>query len=126
MTRIELKDTLQDVVVKLVDGNPGAITVCMRLIQDTALVDPDAAMPEVINLLALDTLGIYGPRIWMLYKDVCKESIVSVITVLRAVQLGILSKMALDYAIDNYGEGMDLEELSAEVRVRLPKLAASE
>ena len=126
MTRIKLDDTLQDAVIKLVDGNPGAITVCMLLIQDTALVDPDAAMPEVINLLALDTLGVYGSRIWMLYKDFCKESIVNVIMVLRAHQLGMLSKVSLDYAIDNWGEGVDLEELSAEVRVRLPNLCANE
>ena len=126
MTRITLEDTALSAVVKLVEGNPGATSVCTQLIKKTARIDPDTAMPEIINLLALDTLGIYGPRIWMLYKDFCKESIVSVITVLRAHQLGMLTEFDLQYAIDNYGKGVDLEKLSAEVQARLPNLCISE
>ena len=122
-TRIEMDDTVMDVFVKLSEGNPGALSVCMQLSEETATVDPDAGMPKIINLLALDTLGIYGPRIWQLYKDFCKENIISVCAVLRAHQLGILNSTEINRAIDNWGEGVDLDDALYGVQERLPQFA---
>ena len=119
-TRIEGQDTMMDVFTKLAEGNPGALTVCMQLYKETAAIDPQSAMPEVINLLALDTLGIYGSRIWQLYKDFCQEDIVNVMAVLRAHQLGLLQKISIDRAIDNWGEGIEIDEIVADVQERLP------
>jgi len=121
--RIELKDTMMDVFHKMSEGNPGALSVCFQLQSETSKIDPDAAMPEVINLLGLDTLGIYGPRIWMLYKDFCKEDIVNVMAVLRAHQLGMLRETEINHAIDNWGEGVDLEDILSKVQEKLPRFA---
>jgi len=115
---------MMDVVQKLAEGNPGAITVCMRILQETPQVDPDCGA-GFLPLLHLDSQRIYGSRIWMLYKDVCKQDIVSTLGMIRAVQLGYLPETELNHAIDNYGRkldgsNLDVEGLLAEVKTRLP------
>lgn len=119
--RIKLTDTLLDATVKLGEGNPGAISVIMQLIKNGSIIDPDAAFGEIANLLSLDSLGIYGPRIWMLYKDVCDQNLVNTIAVLRAVQLGKLSENVMNHAIDNYGEGIYTKSILKIVQNELPK-----
>ena len=92
-----------------------------QLIERSKAVDPDAIMGPFTNLLSLDSLGIYGSRIWQLYKDVCKEDIATTIAVLRAThQLGIISKDVLNHAIDHRGQGLDLNDTILKVKERLP------
>ena len=74
----------------------------------------------LMHVLNMDTLEIYGSEIWMLYKDVCKENIVHTIAMLRAFQLGIVGKVSLKTAINNYGEGIDLDKILVSVTERLP------
>jgi len=118
--RIELTDSITDVISKMSDGNPGAITVCIRLLNETEKVDPDSALRGLGAILSLDTFNIHGSRIWMLFKDVCKEDIVKTIAILRACQLGFLKVALLNHAIDNYGNGIDIESLHKQVKARLP------
>ena len=68
----------------------------------------------------LDTFGIYEHRIWQLYKDVCKQNLVTTVAMLRSVQLGILEEEKLQYAIDNYGKGIEIDYLYKKVKERLP------
>lgn len=118
--RIEsLAIPFHELVWKMSDGNPGAATVMMTIMENED-IDPDAAMGGIGTILSLDTHGIYGPRIWMLYKDVCKQNISHMLALLRAVQLGYCSEGALNKAIDNYGEGLNQPELIAKVKERLP------
>ena len=117
---IELKDSFTDILVKLSKGNPGAISVLTQMIKHTTTIDPDAAMGPLAHLLNLDSFSIYGPRIWMLYKDVCKQDLATMLAVLRAVQLGKLSRGTMNHAIDNYGEGMDIVSVIDIVKKELP------
>lgn len=87
--RIGPEDTLISSITNLVEGNIGAIEVCM-----------DLAENNLINLLTLDDRGIYGPRIWLLYKDVCGESISKVLLLLETSRNGLLSSKFLDAMID--------------------------
>lgn len=82
-------------------------------------IDTDAAFGGFANIMDLDTLGIYGSRIWMLYKDVCKEKLYKMIAVLRSWQLGFVSASAINHAIDNYGEGLDVSECVVKVTEQL-------
>jgi len=107
--RVTLEDSFMDVVIKLAEGNPGAMNVIMQLYQNAAHIDPQDFMGGLGSVLALDTHGIYGSRIWMLYKDVCGEDLVMTVAQLRAVQLGIIGQSILDHAIDNYGAGIDVD-----------------
>jgi hypothetical protein len=76
-----------DAIVKMCDGNPGAATVLALLMERT----PQIEVPGVdgfLYVLHLDDFGLYGPSIWMLYKDVCGQKIEGVVTLFRARQLG--------------------------------------
>ena len=66
--RVQLSDTILDVITKMVEGNPGALAVLCGVLNR----HPNDGL---LYILRLDTLGIYGPRIWMLMKDVCGEDI---------------------------------------------------
>ena len=124
MTKLQLQDTMVDVVSKMSEGNFGAIRVCTELMEADARIDPDAMLAGIGPLLGLDTLGIYGSRIWMLYKDVCGEDITNTLAVLRAHQLGQLDTTTLMYAIDNYGDGIDCVAVLTGVQERLPRFGA--
>lgn len=120
-SRIQLEDTLIDIMSKMSDGNPGACTVLMRMFKDGPTIDPQAFAGGLSSILLMDTFRIYGPNIWMLYKDVCKEDIVSTIAVLRACQLGLVSQDTLLEAIAAYGRGINVPELVEMVKLELPE-----
>ena len=77
-------------------------------------------MAGVLPVLSLDTLGFYGSRIWMLYKDVCAENLSRMLAVLRANQLGFLTDEQLHHAVDNDGAGINVPALCARVVAKLP------
>lgn len=62
--RISLNDSMLDVMLKLAEGNPGAITVL------TQIVKQDSTEGFFI-LLGLDDMNIRGSQIWVGYKDYC-------------------------------------------------------
>lgn len=107
--RIGLTDSVMNVVVKLAEGNPGAVTVLMRVLEKN----------DIPAIIAMDGFGIYGSRIWMLYKDVCKENLESALAVLRGCQLGLITESALNHAIDNYGKGLDVDAVVESVKANL-------
>lgn len=118
--RINLTDDLVSVIIKLSEGNLGAVRVCTELFKEGARIDPDAFGGPLAHLLSLDSYGIYGSRIWMLYKDCCKENLVHVIAALRAIQLGLFPESKLKYAIENSGDGLNPVALFDAVCERLP------
>ena len=118
--RIELTDNTFSAISKLNEGNPGALSVCVSLLKDMEHIDPDNAFGGLGGLLSLDSNRVYGSRIWMFYKDFCKESIAVVIMMLRARQLGIITSNQLNTAIDNYGAGIDIDNVAIKVKEQLP------
>jgi hypothetical protein len=124
--RINLSMSLKDVVLAMGGGNPGALTACMQLVRYGEVVDPDAFGGGLSSLLLLDTLGIYEERIYMLWNDVCNRDIGKMVAVLRANQLGQLAgvdKKAITHAIDNRGDGIDIDAVVEAVKNRLPRFA---
>jgi hypothetical protein len=122
--RISLDDTGKTAMFKLCEGNIGALNVLIQLTVAYERVDPDSALGDLTGLLSLDSFGIYGPRIWMLYKNVCGENIINMIAVLRAVQLGMLRRDMMDRAIDGgdlESAKIGMEEIKAAVQEQLPR-----
>jgi hypothetical protein len=120
--------SLMDMFLAMGGGNPGAIQALIKICEDAPKIDPDdfanKALPgeKPIGLgpiLHLDSNGIYEHRIWMLYKDVCNFSTTRVIGLLRAVQLGLLKPCKLDYAIDNHGQGLNIDGTLRKVKEKL-------
>lgn len=119
MTRIELEDDTMSVIMKMADGNPGAMRVCMDLLKEAENIDTDDIMGGFGSLLMLDSEAVYGPEIWMLYKDVCKEQLWKMVGVIRACQLGIINQSQLHHAINNRGEGINIDDCIKQVADRL-------
>ena len=126
MSKIKITDTIKDMMIGLSEGNPGALTVCVNLMRAEPSIDPDNMLAGIGSLLELDQQEIYGPRIWMLYKDVCKEDITKTIAVLRSCQLGLVSKNDLVHAIDNHGNGLNVNDICVKVKEKLPNFGQQE
>lgn len=94
-SRIELTDSPMSAMIKMAEGNPGAATVLGMLYVHGPAIDPDNAFQGFGPILLLDSLGIYGQYIWLLYKDVCGEDLATTLAVLRAVQMGMASHQEL-------------------------------
>ena len=101
MARIDLTDTVMSMIMKMAEGNPGAIDAMLKIMEKSAEIDPQSAMPEIMPILSLDTHEIYGSSIYVLYSDKCGRDVRKVLVLLRAVQLGIMPESKLQQ-ISNY------------------------
>lgn len=90
MSRIELTDSVMSIVMKMSDGNPGAVSALSEIIKHGPVIDPQSAMPEVMPMLHLDTHGIYGTDIYVLFNDKCHRNVRKLLVLIRATQLGFL------------------------------------
>lgn len=115
---IEGKDTSAKVILKLSMGNRSAYTVLVEYLARVNKIDPGIPYPSTY-MLWFDTLGIHGKSIWILYHHVCRDSIACTHAFLRSVQLGILPKEKLYFAIENREAMLDIEDLYAALQARL-------
>lgn len=120
-SRIDLNMSTIDGIYALSGGNPGAVRVCMEILQQAERIDPDSALGSIGVLFDLDRHRIYEGRIWCLYKDVCREDLTNMLGVLRAVQLGYLPAGTLARAIDGDRSAVNVAAKVAKVRARLPR-----
>ncbi|MCK9558696.1 MAG: hypothetical protein M0R50_11760 [Candidatus Cloacimonetes bacterium] len=120
---LTLSDTMESAVVKMSKGNPGALNVCVSILKQGEEIDPQG-MGGLGVLLYLDSLGIHGSNIWLLFKDVCHQNLVMMMAVLRGYQLGIVRENDILKAIENAdsgnrGNNLDLPKILNDVRVSL-------
>lgn len=64
--KIDLMDNTMNLIFKMSEGNPGALTVLMEILQR-----PNA----LIAILGLDDMNIRGWQIWVAYKNHCKNNV---------------------------------------------------
>ena len=91
-TRLELSDNYMDIVMKMSEGNPGAMTALMELAGVSPTVDPQSALGILGPAISLDTHGIYGSDIYILWSDKCGRDSRRMLLLLRSVQLGFNSE----------------------------------
>lgn len=87
-SRLALKDSAQEIVVKMCDGNPGACRVLLDLLDEPTF-------EGVGCILNLDSLEIYGSDIWLAYKDVCGQNIPALIEKAQNDGLGLVAAVAV-------------------------------
>lgn len=95
MSRIELTDQIIDIVSKMSDGNPGAITAMMEVLSKGKTIDPQGMGGGLGTILMLDTLEIYGTEIYILWNDKCDRDAREFMMLIRANQLGFLPEESL-------------------------------
>lgn len=66
MSRLKLEDTVANIILKMSEGNPGALRVLMKMLRKE---------DGIIYVFTLDDMGIYGSQIWVGYKDHCGQDI---------------------------------------------------
>lgn len=129
MERITLLDSIASAITKVVEGNMGAMNVCMSLIKDGEKVDPQNIMGGFSYILDLDREGIYGTDIYVFWNDICNRELPKMISVLRAVRLGFFNGKVLADAChrqDYSGRSMvPVDELYKKVIERLPEFDLS-
>ncbi len=122
--RLDMTENSVSACFKMSGGNPGAINVLVECFKKNPSIDPDDMLGAYGPILRMDGLGIYDSKIWLLYKDICKENIVNFLAVLRANQLGIVSEKEIHDAIFNQKIGEDrLLEIVISVKKELPLFA---
>lgn len=123
MNKINLTDSTMDVVVKMSNGNPGAVDVIMKLLTQSNNIDPDDIMGGLGKILLLDTYGIYGTDIYVLYNDICERNLPKMVAVICATQMGIFSSHILKDACsrqDYSGRKLiPVDELCEKIKERL-------
>jgi hypothetical protein len=87
--RINWTDSVPDAVAKIAEGNIGAAVCIMDLMKHSEEIDPLSYL-VIGPVMLLDSLGIYGPNVWVIFKDVCEQNHARMLAVLRATQLGML------------------------------------
>jgi hypothetical protein len=125
MSKIKLNDDIKTILFNMSDGNPGALTVLMELLKlQTNEIDPDSLLGGFGSILSLDTIGIYGTDIYVLYNDICDQNLTLFIALLRAHQLGLINDVLLrDVSGRQDRSGKELintEEIYNQVKKELP------
>lgn len=99
MSKIKGHDTLIQTLTSLSEGNPNALSVLVQIMREGDKVDPSSIAGSLGAVMVVDQLQLYGPLLWVLYKDLCDQDIIQTLAVLRAVQLGLLPGQAVVDAV---------------------------
>ena len=62
-TRITANMSMEEMLITMSEGNPGALTCMMQMMNS----DPMA----LLDILLFDSMGIYGSKIYMVWNDCC-------------------------------------------------------
>ena len=117
--RISGNESLMTMIQVMSEGNPGAVKALFQMVSTATNIDPDSMLGPMGPIIALDTAEIYGSKIWMLYSDICNLNDLQMQTVLRACQLGIISRYDIHDAIEGK-RVLDLGTLLQQVQAELP------
>jgi hypothetical protein len=83
-TRITASMSTKEILIAMCDGNPGAITCMVQMLQN----DPDA----IFDILYFDTMDIYGSKIYKLWNDCCDRDMAKFKETIKYLQSGQVSK----------------------------------
>jgi len=97
--RINLNDSLMDSLIKISDGNPGALRVSSDILKQGGDIDPRHVLGGMGHVLMLDEYGIYGSDIWGMYQYVCGGNLSKMVGLIRAAQLNVTNVASLREAI---------------------------
>jgi hypothetical protein len=91
MSKIELGDDAKTIIFKISEGNPGAIRVVAEMMSRSF-----DGIDGCLLVLWVEHFDFCGENLWILYKDKCHENIELVAKVIRAIQMGFLTKEAVN------------------------------
>lgn len=89
--------TLDDIIVQMSEGNPGAMNVLLDMIDH----DPNNA---ILSILSLDDMNIRGSQIWIGYKDHCGQDMDNFIKAVQERDTAMIDKINEQGALGNHKE----------------------
>lgn len=109
MDRLTLNDSTMIMIMKMSEGNPGAVVCLTDMLKKTDWYDD---VPGVMMILNLDGMGVYGSKLYMLWSDCCNKDLTQLELVLRNWQMG---QLYLDdiHANLNSGRGTPFTDLKS-------------
>lgn len=119
MSRITLQDSVNDMLCKMAEGNPGALTAMINLIEAKEGIDPQSALGPFGPIINLDSWEIYGSSIYVIWADACTRNAHKMIVLLRATQLGIMPVDTLKAISYGAKPGINFKEISDKVCAQL-------
>jgi hypothetical protein len=130
MSRININDTIVTTVLKMAEGNHEARQILEEVVTWSEIIDPDNFAGPYGGLIHLDSQSVYGGRITLLYKNICKENMVHMLALLRASLLGLIESDVIYNALNNVIQGVevsgiDLDDILRKVKARLPRFDSS-
>ena len=83
-TRITANMSMEDMLFTMSEGNPGALTCMMQMLES----DPMG----ILDILMFDSMGIYGSKIYMVWNDCCGRDMRKFKKTLQAFREGKFSQ----------------------------------
>lgn len=83
MNKITLEDSVQEVIFKLSEGNPGAVTAIVQLCESCSYEE------FLTYLIFFDDYEIYGSKIYMLWNDCCDRDLNKLIETISYIRANL-------------------------------------
>lgn len=84
-----MNNNLEDKIISMSDGNPGAINFLMKL------VETDIGIGLTV-IKQLDGYNVRGAKLYMLWNDVCYRNLKNVFKVMDEIEIGVITLTELD------------------------------
>lgn len=110
MSKIKINDSVQDIVLKMSEGNPGALTTCFEIIK----AKNNDIVQSIPIFLTLDNMKLYGSHLYMLWNDCCNRDIKEVLNVVEGFLKNKITKQDIEERIKNVGYGKSFVDLLEE------------
>ena len=105
--RLSHMDSNVEIVQKLSEGNPGAMSVVCNILKKS-----ETNIDLIMYLLVFDSLEVYGAKLYMLWNDCCDRDFDKLFAVIDALVDGKYSEEHIHAHINyNGGRGIPFEEV---------------
>ncbi len=91
-TRITSDMSIEEMLVTMSEGNPGALTFMIQMLNS----DPMA----FLDILLFDSMGIYGSKIYMVWNDCCNRDMRKFKETIQAFREGKFTKEEIQENLD--------------------------
>lgn len=127
MNRIRSWMSPLDATLAMAEGNVGAIGITTMMLANLRCKSPYGFGYLQESLLhTLDKFDIHGHQIAMLYLDAAHCDVNAACTIVFALRHGILAYHRYQFALQNHGAGINVEELAKRVTERESAIAYTE
>ena len=110
MSKLELSDSFDKIMIKLSEGNPGALNVLFEIMKE----NNNDLLKSIPIFIMIDSMELYGSYLYMLWNDCCNKDIHKTIKVIDLYKRGEIGQPTLNERIRNVGRGKSFDDLLKE------------